>query len=213
MKNNWDIENEFYWSTGKERLNKALAHYEIYKKIVDLPGDVVELGVFKGASLIRFLSFRDLLETPHSRKVIGLDNFGDFPHEIVKSENDISFINRFNKEAGMGLSKDKLEEILRTKGFENYQLIQGDVFKTIPDLLEERPEMKISLLHLDMDVYEPTIYSLEKLFSHVVKNGIIVVDDYSTVYGATKALDEFIGEIYELKKLPFYKVPSFFIKK
>ena len=33
---------------------KLLSHYEIYNMIKDLPGDILEFGVFKGSSLIRF---------------------------------------------------------------------------------------------------------------------------------------------------------------
>ena len=66
-----------------------------------------------------------------------------------------------------------------------------------------------------MDVYNSTKFVLNKLYDKVVKNGIIVIDDYNTVEGATKATDEFIKtkKIENLKKLSFYKVPSFFFKK
>ena len=43
-----------------------------------------------------------------------------------------------------------------------------------------------------MDVYNSTKFVLNKLYDKVVKNGIIVIDDYNTVEGATKATDEFI---------------------
>lgn len=41
-------ENGFYLTSKPYRLGNILAHYELYKKILHLPGDVVELGVFKG---------------------------------------------------------------------------------------------------------------------------------------------------------------------
>ena len=43
-----------------------------------------------------------------------------------------------------------------------------------------------------MDIYEPTKFALEKLFKKMSPNGIILIDDYSTVEGATKAVDEFL---------------------
>lgn len=33
------------------RLNKILARYELYKMVIELPGDIVEGGIFKGAGL------------------------------------------------------------------------------------------------------------------------------------------------------------------
>ena len=42
----WNFENSFYWTSNPHRLSKVFAQYEIYKKIIHLPGDVIELGVF-----------------------------------------------------------------------------------------------------------------------------------------------------------------------
>ncbi len=80
--------------------------------------------------------------------------------------------------------------------------------------IEKNRNTKISLLHLDMDVYKPTKYVLDILEKRIVKNGIILIDDYGTMEGATKALDEFLKKRNDLKikKLSFYKVPSFIIK-
>lgn len=59
---NFEYENGFYLTSPPSRLGNIMAHYELYKKILTLPGDVVELGVFKGGSLIQFATFRELLE-------------------------------------------------------------------------------------------------------------------------------------------------------
>ena len=77
-----------------------------------------------------------------------------------------------------------------------------------------RLKLKISFLHLDMDVYEPTKFALEYLFSKVSKNGIILIDDYKNVKGATKATDSFLKKNSKLKikNLDFNKRLSFFKK-
>jgi len=66
---------------------------------------------------------------------------------------------------------------------------------------------------LDLDTYEPTKYALNKFSKMMTKGGIILIDDYSIVYGATKAIDEFLKKNKKLKlhKLTFYKKPSFII--
>ena len=84
----WDYENGFYWFSHRSRVNKFIAHYELYKTILDLPGDVLELGVYKSASLIRFATFRDLLENDFSRKIVGFDAFGTFPKTKLMSDVD-----------------------------------------------------------------------------------------------------------------------------
>ena len=68
----WDYENGFYLTSDVTRLAKMLAHYELYKRIIGLPGHFVECGVYKSASFLRFATFREVLESPYSRKMIAL---------------------------------------------------------------------------------------------------------------------------------------------
>lgn len=209
----WDYENGFYWFTGPDRLHKLLAHYEIYKMVTGIPGDVLELGVFKGLSLLRWATFRQALEVDHSRKIIGFDAFGAFPREKVSGPDDIKFIERFENDAGDGLKKEEVAKIIRNKGFANIELCEGDILTTLPAYLEMNPQLRIALLHLDMDVEKPTELALSLLFERLVPNGVIVIDDYNAVAGATKAVDAFLRENkLSLRKLPFYSVPSFTVK-
>lgn len=208
--NVWDAENVFYLKSHPSRLAKLLAHYELYQEITALPGAVVECGVYKGASIARFASFRDLIENNHSRTIYGLDAFGAFPTSGVKSKADQDFIDRFETAGGAGISIETLQQTLSEKGFSNIELIKGDVFNTIPELLQRAPHLRIAFLHLDMDVYEPTKFAIEQFLPHMTPGGMIVFDDYNSVEGATRAADELCqSQGLSLHKLPFYNVPSF----
>lgn len=206
----WDYENGFYWYSHPSRLNKALAHYELYKSIINLPGHVFELGVYKGASLIRLATFRATLEHESSRKIVGFDAFGKFPTRELSVDNDIEFVERFTDAGGDGLHEDELSALLERKSFSNIELVRGNVLDTLPAYLEAHPETRLSFLHLDMDVKEPTEFALECLYDRVVPNGLIVFDDYNAVAGETEAVDEFIArKKLGIEKLPFYNVPAF----
>lgn len=206
----WDYENGFYWFAPKTRLCKMLAHYELYKTICTIPGHIFEFGVYKGASLVRFCTFRDALENDYSRKIVGFDAFGEFPTENLKVEEDLAFIEKFEGAGGYGLKADEVDDILSKKGFGNFELVKGNVFDTLPRYLSNNPETRIALLHLDMDVKEPTDFVLELLYERVVPGGIVVFDDYNAVAGETISVDEFVGEHkLKLEKLNFYKVPTF----
>lgn len=210
----WDYENGFYLTSSTTRLAKIISHWELYKKIVGLPGDIVEFGVYKGASLMRFATFREMLESQYSRKIIGFDIFGKFPLTDLKEYN--MFIENFEKNGGKGISENEMREALENKKIENFQLIGGDILETLPKYLKENPELRISLLHIDVDVYKVTKTILETLFERVVKGGVVILDDYNSVFGATKAIDEFIGNLgkdYKIEKLPYYSFPSFIVKK
>ena len=213
QKDVWDYENAFYWFSSKSRINKMLAHYELYKTIMHIPGHIFELGVYKGASLVRFATFRDALENDLSRKIIGFDAFGEFPTNKLKTQDDLDFVESFESDHGKGLSKEEVAEILNQKGFENFKLVKGNVFDTLPEYLEDNTETRIAMLHLDMDVKEPTDFALDLLYERVVPGGIIIFDDYNAVAGETISVDEFLGEHHlKLEKLPFYNIPCFIRK-
>ena len=92
----------------------------------------------------------------------------------------------------------------------NFELIKGDVVKTLPVYLKKNKGFKISLLHLDLDIYRPTAFVLKELYKRMSKNGIILIDDYAEIYGATRAVDQFFAKKKcKIQKLNYYKRPSF----
>jgi len=214
--NRFDYENGFYLTSEPYRLGNILSHYEIYKKIIDLPGDIVELGVFKGGSIIQFATFRELLENEKSRKIYGFDIFGLFP-STENCESDKAFVSNWNEKfINEFVSEDEIIASLAYKKIENVHLIKGNILDTLPQFLLDNPHLRISLLHIDTDVYEPSKAGLELLWDRIVKGGILLLDDYGTVEGETNAVDEFFSDKpqYTIHKLSLsHQKPSFIIKE
>ena len=213
--NYWDYELGYWWFSDISRFGKVLSHAELYKRIIDLPGTIAEFGVYKATSLIRWLSLREIFETAPTRRIIGFDAFGSFPTKGLESvKSDLNFVQKFEKSGGDGLSLEETDFILKAKPFTNYDLINGDVRDTLPNFLKKNNAERFSLIHLDIDVYEPTAFVLKHLYEILVNGGLIIIDDYNTVEGATIAIDEFIAKHPNLKieKLPYNNIPSF-IKK
>jgi hypothetical protein len=209
----WDFENSFYLTCENNRISDFISHLELYKMILKLPGDVLEFGVYKGTSLIQFLSFREFYENFESRSIVGFDAYGKFPDDL-KLDSDQSFTRKFEKDGGYGISESDLDMFLKKKNFSNYSLIRGDILKTLPDYLKNNPEKRFSLIHIDVDVYEPTKHILENTWDKIVEGGVLILDDYGTVEGETKAVDEFLhNKNILIQKLPYKYKPSFIIKK
>lgn len=167
----FEYENNFYLSCDNKRLSKFLAHYELFEMAKGLPGAMVECGVFIGASFVRFAGFRDLFGNPFSHKLIGFDTFGSFPE--TNFEEDKKYRDNFIQAAGeQSISKKQLFEVLRRKGIvKNVELVEGDIVKTVPEYLRKNPHLKISLLNLDTDVYEPAVAILKYFWPRIVRGG------------------------------------------
>lgn len=208
----WDYENGYFLTSNVSRIGKIIAHWELYSAISDLPGHVVECGVFKGASFIRFATFRELLESPDSRKIIGFDIFGDFPDAANVA--DARFVEQWQRAAGTGIPKEELERVFLHKKICNFELVKGDINQTAPDYCAANPHLKVALLHIDTDILEPARVALEQFYPRVVKGGIIILDDYGTEYGGTKAVDDYFAEKdVQIKKLSIsHASPSYIIK-
>lgn len=210
----WTYEDAYHWFSEPRRFGKFCAHYELYKRIVNLPGDIIEFGVFRGASLIRWATFRDMLETNYSRQIYAFDIFGDFPKENIRSSVDQKEIEEFENRCGKALSVEELELIFKQKGLNKHlHFIKGDIRKTLSALFEKQPGMRLSLVHLDVDVYEPTVAVLENCWNRMVPGGLMLFDDYSFWEGATRAFEDFFKEHQiTIQKLPIAHVPAFIEK-
>lgn len=209
----FDYENGFYLTSSVDRMGNILAHYELYKKIIDIPGSVIECGVFRGGTLIQFASFRELLETENSRKIIGFDVFGEFPE--AQNEADQKFRESWVKETNNEfLTKEEIAKSFAYKGIGNIELVEGDILETAKRYVTDHPELKIALLHIDTDIYEPAKEALNVFFDRVVKGGVVAFDDYGTVGGETRAVDEFFSKAKpELRKFRFaHEKPSYLIR-
>ncbi len=210
----YEYENDFYLSCDRQRIGKLIAHYELFKMSQNVKGDIVECGVFKGASLVRFAMFRKLFQESSGKKIIGFDSFAEFPQ--TNFEADKKLRDHIVKEAGeQSISADQLMEVLKNKECNNsVELVAGDITVTVPKYLKENPDMKISLLNLDTDIYEPSVTILENFYPRLEKGGVLILDDYNVFPGETKAADDYFkGMNVEIKKFSFSNTPCYLIKE
>ena len=106
---------------------KFLNHYELLKKSKKVKGDIIECGVLKGNSLIRFLIFRDFLNL--KKKVYAFDAYGSFPVSYKNTKNNIlskekQFAEIHDKNTGKGFSKIQINSILKRKKLKTTSLLK-----------------------------------------------------------------------------------------
>ena len=206
-------ENDFYLSSDPSRIGKVIIHYELFKMTKNIPGYIVDCGVFKGISLCRFAMFLKLFGNV-KKKIIGFDTFDKFPQ--TNFEQDLKPREQFIAEAGENsISKQQLLTVLNHKGVnELVELVEGDITRSVPEYVKEHPDLEISLLNLDVDIYEPSVTILKFLYPKIMPGGILILDDYGKFPGETKAADDYFqNEKIEILKFPFAQTPRYIIKK
>lgn len=219
-----EIARNFQIYTRRVFLKKFLAHYEFFRMVQDLPGDIVELGVFRGATLFSWANFMEIRNMgDRHKRVIGFDNFAGFGQ---MHEKDGACVPDLHKTAG-GFSSAGFHEqlldaisIFDADRFIPYKprviLVEGDIEETVPRWVAEHPGHRISLLHFDVDLYGPTKVALEHLWPLVVPGGVVLFDEYGIPpwEGESKAVDEFLeGKKIRLRRLDWSSNPGAYVVK
>ena len=191
--NSWDSFNAFLLHGATDRFSKILSRYELFRRVIEIPGDIVECGVFKGAGVLFWAKLIQIFNPLSARRVVGFDTFGEFP---AVCEADRRFAREMCAEAAYeGTDPKALMETARACGVAHrVELVAGDAAATIPAYAAATAGFRIALLNLDFDTAAPTRAALEGLYDRVVPGGVIVCDEYG-LPGCTEAdaVDEFLA--------------------
>lgn len=184
MKKNDRKWQNFEMYVHRRHLARFVVRYELFKKILDLKGSIIECGVYEGGGLLGWAKLSSILE-PYAlnRKIIGFDTFEGFP-EIGKKDDGkknqnlhkgafkpddtiyqsvLSSIERYNNERYLN-------------DFDKIELVKGDAVRTIPDYLNKNEHLIVALLFMDFDLYEPTKVALETFLPRMPKGAIVAFD-------------------------------------
>lgn len=209
--------------TRRMNFTRILAHWEIFKEAAELPGDVVEVGVYKGETLLTFAKFLEIL-CPGDRikRVIGFDSFKGLEDFTSVDGGDVSVGNiagGWNPD-GFQDTLTSLIDLAHKDSFvpqkERVVMVDGDIRQTAPAFVAKEPGMRISMLHLDVDLYEPTLAALQAFYPKIVTGGIVVLDEYGCHEwpGETTAFDEYFqGKPPRLNRFGWSGTPSAWFKK
>lgn len=204
--------------TPRQNLATFLCKCEIFKRVLNVHGSVVECGVFFGGGLATWAQLSAILEpSNHQRRVVGFDTFEGFPET---SEMDASAESQNAHEGGLAVDSHseitraiELFDMNRPIGhIPKVELVRGDATETIPQYLADNPQLIVSLLYLDFDIYEPTRTALRTFLPRMPKGSVVAFDELNlrSWPGESVALLESLdlGSL-RLERFPFGSTISF----
>jgi len=208
----------------RQWLKRFLAHHEMFIKTLDVPGDIAEMGVFRGQGLMTWANFLESYCISDRTKIVyGFDNWKGFvslnEEDGAKIENLQKYEGGFSPEAYYNELLDAIK-IFDADRFipwkSRIKLIEGNIEETVPKFVKDNPGVRFSLVHFDCDMYEPTKAGLEYFWPRLSRGGIFLFDEYAIkeLPGETKAVDEFFADKnVKIKKLQWNNVPAGYIVK
>jgi hypothetical protein len=204
---------------NSKNLFRIIFFNEIYKKIVNIPGVIMEFGTRWGQNSALFASLRGMYEPfNRHRKIIIFDTFEGFP-KISKQDGKSDLM----KKGQLSLTKnyhEYSEEIMNIQENDNpinhikkFEIYKGDAPIQLKKFLKKNPQSIISLAYFDFDLYKPTKDCLSIIKKRLVKGSILGFDELNDPDspGETTALMEvFDMNKIRLKKLPYVSRVSYF---
>jgi len=177
-------------------IERVYALRESVKYIIrhNVPGSIVECGVWKGGSMMAVA--KTLLELETERDLYLFDTFEGMPPPTAVD------VDLYGVQADVLLKTNPMtpaiapfEEVCRNMYSTGYNparinLVRGKVEDTLP----RAAPREIALLRLDTDWYQSTLHELVHLYPRLIKGGILIIDDYGHFVGSRKAVDEYFQE-------------------
>ena len=194
----YNKKKQVYWSNLSYETIRRLCHYDLYNKTIGLNGDIVECGVAQGDTIIFLRNLQK--EKKDNRLILALDSFEGFPKG---TEKDADWFNALEKPKPRLLKynveyvKNRLIKFgLFDEDLKSIKFIKGFIPKTFKDY----DFREVSLLNIDLDLYQPTKDVLNFFWPLMQEGGIMICDEYDFKKdlerwpGPKIAIDEFCSE-------------------
>lgn len=203
-----------------KNLSRILLMDDLYKRIVDVQGVVMDFGTRWGHNMALFQTLRGIYEPfNRHRRVLGFDTFEGFPSvEPEDGESPLMY------SGNLRVSDDYvgyLTELMDTheglsplSHIKKNQVVQGDATVELQKYLSGNPHTIIALAYFDFDIYQPTKTCLELVRDRVTKGSVLAFDELNDEDspGETKALMEVFGlQNIRLQRFRYASRVSFFV--
>ncbi|WP_147019113.1 TylF/MycF/NovP-related O-methyltransferase [Methylorubrum extorquens] len=172
-----------------DRAMRRQRHYLIpqaIRQVRDVPGDIVEVGCYRGLSAYIACAVLEAEGISTDFHIFdsfeGLSKPGDQDYSQFLSKNK-------TKENPFAFPEDQVRNNLSRFKFVHYH--RG----WIPDRFADVSEKTFRYVHVDVDLYQPTLDTLSFFWSRLSSRGVMLLDDNGTLYfpGARTAIEEFFA--------------------
>jgi O-methyltransferase len=157
--------------------------WQAVRNVANLPGEVAEIGSYRGGSA-HFIAKSFIRFTGHEVPIHIFDTFEGHPASAITPNDAYHSAGQFG-----GTNYDNVRALLAP--FTQLTIHKGDVSASLPHLAGSR----YRLVHIDTDLYQPTVVCLDYFGDRVCPGGVIVVDDYGAPKcpGVPQAVTEYLA--------------------
>lgn len=163
-------------------LARLITISDLYRRIVDIPGTIFDLGCWWGQNSILFENCRSIFEPFNKqRKIVSFDSFEGYTSWCDKDKKT-EILNQNTYSTSLGYEVFLRELLECHEGINNlghqrgiHEVIRGDATNTVKTYLERNPETIIALAAFDLGLYTPTKAVLESIKPHLIPGSILLM--------------------------------------
>jgi len=161
-------------------LARILAIRDIYMKIVDIPGAILDIGTWRGQTAVLCENLRAVYEPLHlNRRIVCFDTFEGY---VGFSEKDKA--TDLHRDGTYAVGGDDYAEYLSEllvlhersnamgHNFGKHKVIKGDCRQTSPQFFSENSNEFVALAFFDVNAYEPSLSAFQDVWSRMVPGGV-----------------------------------------
>jgi len=149
----------------------------ILKEIKDIPGDIAEVGVYRGGTA------KIIAEEIKDKQIYLFDTFTGLPNDSIYDPDIVPALCKGSmKETSVKEVAEYLAPHKNTHIYKGFFPRTGEVIKN----------KRFSFVHLDTDLYTSTKAGLKFFYPRMNKGGIFLIHDYPCMLGVEKAVAEFL---------------------
>ncbi len=204
----------------RQALSRLLFFHELYRRILDVHGVILDFGCRYGQTLALWQSFRGIYEpVNYSRRIYGFDTFDGIAGSGARDGNAEAA-----SDGAYGVPPDyeaHLAQVIACQSqlnplphVQTCEVHKGDARETLADHLAAHPETLVALAYFDMDAYAPTRDCLEMILDRLPAGAVVGFDELcDPVFpGETAAFQELLGERrLKLQRVPYVPGPAFVV--
>ena len=180
----FDLITNYGLFSGATNLYKTIKIIEVIESIKNIPGDIIEFGVWNGNTALLIKKVLDIKKI--KKKMFLFDHFKGLQHFSKKDPNSsIKFKKKYEG------NKLKIKKIIKFFNLKNIKIIDKDATKVSS---KDFKNFKFCLVILDMDLYFPTKQVLNAIEKRISSRGKILFDEANKKLweGEKKAMNEFL---------------------
>lgn len=192
-------------------MKRIVLYLDTLKELTDIPGDIVEIGIYRGGNLKLLATAYACVEPDGRRNVIGFDTFDGFPKDQLSLPQEKAKTDIYSTEGNLMAAVAKLSALKRPA-----RLVVGDVVQTFKSFYDKW-QNHIALAYLDVDLEAPSVAALDVLAERVAVGGRIFLDQYCRDgWSETAAVDRLLSKhpgLFKLVRLADQTAPTAYLEK